>query len=405
MTARTLRRLAWLSLGLACVACSGRELGSGGAETPVAPAATGSMAPNLAVGSDDTIYLSWVEPRGDGHALRFSTWEQDAWSAPKTIAEGQDWFVNWADFPSMAALDDGTLAAHWLAKSGGATYAYDVRVALSRDGGATWTESFRPHRDETQTEHGFASLVPGEDGFDIVWLDGRETAATPAGAMTLRHAELRADGTLGAESRIDERVCDCCGTDAVRLHDGTVLVAYRDRTESEVRDIAVSSLARGAWSAPRTIHADGWEIGACPVNGPAVAAHGNRVAVAWFSAAADTPAVRLAVSSDAGRVFDPPVRVDLGFPLGRVDVVLLGDDSALVSWIEQTDDRARIYVRRVRSGEALAPLVVATVTSGRASGFPRMVRRGDDVVLAWTDAGPPSSIVTAVLPIPRESGS
>ena len=73
---------------------------------------------------------------------------------------GTDWFVNWADVPSVVRLADRTLAAHWLQKSGSDTYAYDVRLSFSRDDGNTWTPSITPHHDGTKTEHGFASLFP-----------------------------------------------------------------------------------------------------------------------------------------------------------------------------------------------------------------------------------------------------
>jgi hypothetical protein len=47
------------------------------------------------------------------------------------------------------------------------------------------------------------------------------------------------------------------------------------------------------------VHSDNWKIDACPVNGPAIAATGRRVAVAWFTAANDTARVKLAFSSAA----------------------------------------------------------------------------------------------------------
>jgi hypothetical protein len=37
----------------------------------------------------------------------------------------------------MVALPDGSLAAHWLVKSGSGTYAYDVNISRSFDGGKT----------------------------------------------------------------------------------------------------------------------------------------------------------------------------------------------------------------------------------------------------------------------------
>ena len=362
------------------------------------PAAPGSQAPNLAVGLDGELYLSWIEPRERGHALRFATWDDGAWSAPRTIASGEDWFVNWADFPSMAALEDGTLVAHWLVRSGGEGYAYDVHVALSHDGGLSFGDPFRPHDDATQTEHGFVSLVPTAEGaFRLFWLDGRNAASTPPGPMALRSAELRARGELDSQVVIDESVCDCCATDALRTQSGTILVAYRDRSATEIRDISVARFSESTWSAPRTVHADNWEIAGCPVNGPALASAGGRVAVAWFTAAEDPPAVQVAFSHDDGRSFDPPIRVDEGSPHGRVDVALLADGTALVSWLEGAQDGARILVRRVRPSGALESTIVAVTSPSRSSGVPRMVLFQDRIVLAWTEPAEPSRVRTSVL--------
>jgi hypothetical protein len=362
------------------------------------PAAPGSRTPNLAVGLDGNLYLSWVEPLASGHALRFSTWSDGTWSKPRTVASGDDWFVNWADFPSMAALEDGTLAAHWLVRSGGETYAYDVHIAFANDGGLSWSDPVRPHRDDTNTEHGFVSLVPTAEGkFEVVWLDGRNTAQKPPGPMTLRFATFHANGELDSGALIDESVCDCCNTDALRTGDGATLVAYRDRSASEIRDISVSRLFESSWSTPQTVHADNWEIAGCPVNGPAAASQGDLVAITWFTAAQDTAVVLVAFSRDGGRTFDPPTRIDNGDPMGRVDLVLLDDGSALVSWLERRDDRARIYLRRAQPSGPLQSTLVASTSESRSSGFPRMVRLGNEIVLAWTEPGEPSRIRTAVL--------
>src|SRR5207237_5816666 len=84
------------------------------------PAAGGSEEPNLTVGPDGRVYLSWLEPVSPkGYALRFSIRGPQGWSAPKTIARGTNWFVSPADFPSLAVLSDGTLAANWLVATGG----------------------------------------------------------------------------------------------------------------------------------------------------------------------------------------------------------------------------------------------------------------------------------------------
>lgn len=367
------------------------------------PAGPGSSTPTVHTTSEGAMLLSWVEPLAEGrHALRFAQLEHDVWSAPKTIAQGEDWFVNWADFPSLIALDDGTLAAHYLAKSGEGRFAYDVHVTQSLDSGQTWSPSVIPHTDGTQTEHGFVSMLPSSDGrLFAAWLDGRNTGGGhdghgARGAMTLRAATLDHAGTLSGETLLDERICDCCQTSAARTTNG-LLVAYRDRSDEEIRDIAVVRWQSGTWSAPQTVYEDRWHIAGCPVNGPSVAAAGEQVALAWFTAAQDTPRVKLSFSTDEGQSFGAPVQIDDGRPLGRIDTVILPDGSALVSWVEKTDSGAEIRIRRVHPDGTLdASSVVAATSAARASGFPRMARNGNAIYIAWTEAGHPSSIHTAV---------
>ena len=379
------------------------------------PAGAGSSAPNLFAADDGTVYLSWLEPvdtagsaaastRRGTFALRFATLRDSTWSEPRTIAQGDDWFVNWADFPSLVQASNGDLVAHWLQRTGENTYAYAVRTARSRDGGAGWSAPVTPHRDGTPTEHGFVSLLPRAEGsVDALWLDGRKYAGADSHAahgaagpeMTLRHAVLATDGSASPEAELDARACDCCQTAAVRAGDALV-VAYRDRSPDEIRDISVVRLVNGAWSAPRRAHADEWKIDACPVNGPALSARGERIALAWFTAARDTPKVLVAFSDDAGETFGAPVRVDGGSAAGRVDVELLDDGSALVLWLEQGAGAASILARRVRDGEAVGePFAIAQSSGERASGFPRMALQGERVVFAWTEPGSPSHVRTA----------
>ena len=123
------------------------------------------------------------------------------------------------------------------------------------------------------------------------------------------------------------------------------------------------------------VHDDGWEIAGCPVNGPAIAADANRVAVAWFTAAGSPPVprVRIAFSHDGGRRFDPPIEVSDGRPEGRVDVVFLEDGAALVTWIDANEGSAQIVAQSVDTCGLRGSLVrIASSTAARATGFPRM---------------------------------
>ncbi len=133
------------------------------------------------------------------------------------------------------------------------------------------------------------------------------------------------------------------------------------------------------------------------MNGPAVAGLGDLIAVAWFTAASDRAQVQAAFSSDGGRTFGRPLRVDDGNPLGRVDVVMLDEESALVSWLERDPDRTRIALRRVAPSGVSQSMFVATTSQARSSGFPRMAVVDDDIILAWTEDDEPSRIRTAVI--------
>ncbi len=371
------------------------------------PAHAGSAEPNLSVAADGRVFLTWIEPAGvKQHALRFAILNKDRWSAPRTIAEGTGWFVNWADFPSLVALPDGQLVAHWLVKSGDGAYAYNVNLARSLDDGKTWSKPVVPHRDGTQTEHGFVSLLAWtKQSTGVVWLDGRKFTAKEHGQadhgsatdeMTLRFTTLGSTGQLADEVLLDSRVCECCQTSAAMTSEGAVIV-YRDRSEKEVRDIFIVRFHKGKWSKPQAVYADGWEIQGCPVNGPSVAAAGRRVAVAWFTGANNTPRVKIAFSNDAGATFNQPIQVDAGKPLGRVQTLMLADGSALVSWMEQGLNGAEIRVRRISANGSRHPASkVAESSSARSSGFPRMTRIGNEVVFAWTQTGSPSRVRTLV---------
>jgi len=218
-----------MAVTLVTITAYGDSPGKRGAALLIpSPAGPGSAEPHLAQGPGGTVVLSWLERESkDGPvALRYSSLTDGQWQTGTTITQGEHWFVNWADFPSVSPITSDLWAAHWLEKKPGGTYAYDVAISLSQDAGKSWSEPMTPHTDNTNTEHGFVSLFPWQDSVGALWLDGRDMES---GGMTLRAAVISPGLTITSDYLVDDLVCDCCQTDVALGPTGPIAV-YRNRT-------------------------------------------------------------------------------------------------------------------------------------------------------------------------------
>lgn len=435
-----------LGIGVARHGARGVSAQSTAAWTPAvsmiaSPAAANAGEPQLTV-SNRGVLLSWIEHSGTTVSLRFAERAPTGWTQPRSVSSGDDWSINAIDVPSVLRLSNGTLVAQWLQQSGAGMHANDVRISYSKDDGRTWAPSFTPYSDRAPRERLFASLfeLPNTT-LGLIWLNGGAVSAgtsdgrtmerhrheggqhgrehggghqgqrgheAPAGAMgmamgemSLRFASFDGAWKQTADMPIDARVCECCSTAAIITSEG-VLAAYRNRSDDEIRDIYVSRLVQGRWSEPSVVHADNWRIPACPINGPALAAAGRNVAIAWYTVTQDQGHTYVAFSSDAGRRFTTATRLDDTASTGRVDIELLPDASALATWVEVADGRSQFRARRVAPDGTRSPAVtIATLAGGRTGAVPRVSRSGDELVFAWTEAsGGASQVRTAVARVP-----
>ncbi len=376
-----------------CVACSPGER-----QELELEAGPGSAEPHLALGADGTVLLSYLEPMQDGTALRYSQLNKNRWSKPKTVASGENWILNWADFPSVMPLSKNTWAGHWLVKSEGPAYAYDAVVAVSNDRGQSWSDPLLLHTDGTLSEHGFVSLYANSSGVGAVWLDGRAIANGGQNETEFVGTQLRTAVVQGnqrqSESVVDPVVCDCCQTDLAIARSGPVAV-YRNRTRAEIRDIYVAREVDGKWQPGKLVSHDGWEITGCPVNGPAINARDDQVVVAWFTAH-PTNRIQVAFSSDSAQAFDAAIDVGAANPIGRVDVALLNDGDAIVSWLEK--GVGELLIRRVSLEHGLGEIQrITKMATHRDAGFPQMIAREEELVFAWTDTSGDQSRVRSLM--------
>jgi hypothetical protein len=367
--------------------------------------AAGTHSPRLTQ-DDDDISVSYVKTSGEKSSLFVQPIHLPFETAvlKNELRSGTDWFINWADFPSVVkykdSLGNNVQFSHWLQYSGEGTYDYDIYAAIEY---SESKEHFKLHKDTVAAEHGFLSSapIPG-GGLQVSWLDGRFTkqvslkADEPTvddhghgggGAMTLRTKALSDDTSV----ELDHRVCDCCNTATVAT-DSLIMVAYRDRSEHEIRDIAyvTKPTSDDEWSTPKLVHADNWEINGCPVNGPALAANdAGDIAVVWYTAPADLAQINFARYDPNADSFNFPILLDDEIPLGRVDIQLADDGAAYVTGIttkEGTDD-AFLTLWTISPTDEVEREELTITSAARSSGFLKIALFEDKLYWARTVLG------------------
>ena len=364
------------------------------------PSLINSSLPRLFSNGEDLL-MSWIQNKDSIVSLKYSKFNGINWTAPTEIISGSDWFVNWADFPAIAD-NNGSILTNILKKSAEGTYTYDIHLQLYSKQKNTWKNNILLNQDGIKSEHGFVSMLPyNNDSFFVTWLDGRTLVGVPKEneQMTLRAAFIDAEGEISNDILLDDKTCECCNTAATMTANGPV-VAYRDRSDTEIRDISIVRFVNGNWTAPKNVYQDHWEIPGCPVNGPAIDSFNDAVALAWFTAENDNPRIQVSFSENQGETFGLQYRVDNGNAIGRVDIVMIDQNNAVVSWMEPDGIDTLIQILKVSSnGEKNIPITITKTRSERSSGFPQLELVGDRLYVAWTsleDKKPTIKIVTVL---------
>jgi hypothetical protein len=330
--------------------------------------------------------MIWYE--GDKHIV-ISEFTPEGWGPKDTIVSSERFFKNWADLPQIYYAGGNTFAVSWLEKSDKGTYDYNIKVTMSTNRGKTWTDPIVPHRDGIKGEHGFVSFYNFGNQTGLIWLDARGMMGGDQGhgtdAMRLYASTINPDGELGSEIMLDNMVCECCPTAAVNTSLGP-LVAYRDRDNDETRNIRLAFVNDALPSVH--IHNDGWIIPGCPVNGPAMAANEEQVAIAWYTAPDNNSRVNVAFSRDGGRSFGSPIRIDNGSAIGRTDVVWISNETVLVSWLKEGKETSELILKSISvDNNQIENQMSFTIDSGRGSGYPKLAISGDYIFVTWTEPG------------------
>jgi hypothetical protein len=355
-------------------------------ETILNPSGATSLQAHWGTSQDGSPLLSWVEKLKDGSlTLRYAIRRVAQWSEPRTIATNRHFFRQPAESPSVISFADGSLLAEWVEIPPGSGEAENIYVSASKDG-VKWTPPVMAHQDRSPVQHALVSMAAsGDREASLVWLEALKGEDAPS---VLKRTVVSSDGKVVKEESLDSDVCTCCPTSIVKTSKG-LLVAYRDRTPQDIRDIATIRFENGRWLPSKILNPDKWEINACPVNGASASAKANRVVIAWYTEAQDAPRTQLVISSDGGATIGKPIRVSTGNSFGHVSAALDDQGGAFVSWLEEGKgaDGVLLLVRQV-TGAGVAGAVTQVAQGSRSSiGYPRLLHAGSDTWIAWGNSG------------------
>ena len=349
------------------------------------PSGLGAMQANWTTTHDGDPLLTWVEAqKDDSYNLRYAIRKAGHWSEPRTIIAKRQFFQHPAEAPSVTALSDGTLLAEWIENPKVGSEAEFLYLSLSHDG-VKWSPPVLAHKDRSMVQHGLASAISsGDHEASVFWLEALQGEDGP---VSLKRTVLSTDGKILKEEALDKDVCACCPTSVVKTAKGLML-AYRDHTAGDIRDIAVLRLENGNWSTSKIIYPDSWKINACPTNAAATAAKGDHVAISWYTAAKNTPVVKMVFSEDGGTTFTKPLLISTGRAFGYTSIALDENGNAIVSWLESSGSgNAKILARQVSKAGVAGPVVKVSEGPRESMGYPHILQNAKDTLVAWAGVG------------------
>lgn len=289
-----------------------------------------------------------------------------------------------AERPALACAGGGALIA-WEDQREGDLLRPTVYVARTTDGGATW----RPEAAIASTAGAFQQLEPS------VAAEGDERAVVWYGDDNGSYDVFVARSSDGGASwgeavRVD---ADAPGSawsahPVVGIRGDEVHVAWEDR-RSGVSDAYAAASRDGGDTFEVDQRLDDGDAGSYA---PALlVSAATAVDVAWHDGRdGDAYEVYLAHSDDRGRTFAEPVRLSTGEPPGTLDAVLprlAAADDGVVHVVFYAASRGGYHVqhRTLTDGVPSAPTTVDRAPALALARYPVLAVSGSDVVVAWQD--------------------
>lgn len=292
--------------------------------------------------------------------------------------------------PKLAFGPGGEIYVSWTQRRPG-KWASFVRFARSLDGGRHFSAPVTVHRDRGEATHSFDALAVDGGGQPVIaWIDARDHLAAMRDKISYTGLAVYytwsddRGASFQPERKAADHSCECCRLVLARAPDRQVAALFRAISGGDVRDHAYALLPTDG-SAPRPARAtfSGWQIAACPEQGPGLAfgAGGTRHAV-WFEAS-HGPALWYG-QLDPGN--PPEHTLKLGAGGARHPDVASNGQAVWVAWNQIGAEGYALMLRSSVDGgiSFTAPRTLAT--SAEAVSTPELLVHDGRAWVAWNTA-------------------
>lgn len=316
-----------------------------------------------------------------------------SFDAPARVTRAEeDVDANGEARPKIAFGAEGEIYVSWT-RQGDKPYTGDIRFAVSRDGGRTFSEPRTINDDGLAIGHRFDALHVNDAGHVYVaWIDKRDLEAATrvgaeyAGAALYYAVSLDGGRTFAPNRKIKDHICECCrlavGFDAA----GLPVVVWRDVIDGSVRDHGIARFdAPDRPAPPARATNDGWKIDACPHHGPSLSiAPDGTLHLVWFTGEGPAgPGSFYAHSTDGGRTFSAPVRMSADDTVGHAVTLAVGP-RVLVAWKGAGREGSRpILLRESGDGGRTWKAERVIAATAAQSDHPFLLEHGGHVYLSW----------------------
>ena len=315
----------------------------------------------VAIARNGGVLVGWIAQHEQGNHLYLARPGVQGYQPVRVNPAGLD-VDSLHQAPGIAVGPEGEVYVSWSsskAKPEGTLFASDLRLSRSLDGGQHFESPLRINEDRP-ISHSFEGLAVTADGTALVsWIDSRD-GWEKAGTY-LAHIGQRGS-RVDRVARLDSDTCVCCRVDVTTGPQDTVAVLWRKVFPGNLREMVLgfSRDSGHTFMSIAQVHADRWQIAACPHRGGMAGMdRAGRLYATWYTEGArEEPSLLFAVSTD-GQHFTPPTRLDQATASIPDHPRLAVDPAgrAVVVWEDATAVRRRVLLRYTTDGGAtLSPI-------------------------------------------------